>query len=113
LLVLHLLVSFEGDPIDRRILGHGDDQLIAGTGQAHVGEQAGGIQRLERDIEVGGCEMLAVPGMEIRPDRGGLDPLITLDPDDGLRPCRGKSGQGSAGKQACRDDAAGRQPIGA
>jgi hypothetical protein len=61
--------------------------------------------------------MLAVPGMEIRADRIGLDPLIALHPDgglhsgwrDGLRPRRDLRGlqQKSAGEQACSDDAAG------
>ncbi len=119
LLVLDLLVPLEGDPLEGRVLDHGDDQLIAGSRDVHIGKQAGGVQRLERGIEVGGFELLAARGMEIRPDRVGLDPLVALDPDRGSRGgLRSREGHreprhGSAGEQACRDDAAGGQAIGA
>ena len=42
LLVLGLLVAFEGDPVDHRVLDHGDHQAAAGMADAHVGEQTGG-----------------------------------------------------------------------
>jgi hypothetical protein len=90
--VLELLVAFEGDPMDDRILGHGHDQTIAVTANAHVGEQAGGVQRLEGGIEIACFEASVVPGVEIGADRIRLDPPIAFDLDGDLgglrRRCR-------------------------
>ena len=52
LLVLDLLVALEGDPVDHRVFDHGDDQAAAGLVDAHVLEQAGGVERLEGLVDL-------------------------------------------------------------
>ena len=139
LFLLELPVPFQGDPAERRVLDHSDDRLVAGAAHAaeaadaagaadaHIGEQVGGVERLEGRIEVGGLEMLAVFGMEIGPDRIGFDPLVALDLDGGWRHgrCGGlrlrgglrarraqcRRSQGRTGEQERRDEAAHGQPI--
>ena len=55
LVVLELLVAFERDPVDDRVFDHRDDQPAAGLADAHVLEQAGGVERLERLVDLGSC----------------------------------------------------------
>ena len=47
LLVLGLLVAFEGNPVDHRVFDHGHHDAAAGLVDADVGEKPGGVERLE------------------------------------------------------------------
>jgi hypothetical protein len=132
-----LTVNVAKNPTVNRVAFEGnkklkDEQLVAGAADAHVGKELSGIKRLDGIIELGICELggfgwLAAPGMEIRSNRLGLDPLIALDPDGGrcprhgfpprreFCPRRGKKTfrHDSAGEQTCRDQAAGCRQMGA
>ena len=59
LLVLDARVAFEGEPVDDRRFDDGHDKAAAGLRDANVFEQARGIERLERSVDLGGVEPLA------------------------------------------------------
>ena len=59
LLVLDLRVALEGEPIDDRRLDDGHDEPAARLGDADVLEQARGVKRLQRGIDLGGVDLLA------------------------------------------------------
>ena len=88
LVVLELLVAFERDPVDHRIFDHGDDQPAAGLVDAHVLEQAGGIERLERLVDLVAVEAFARVEPEVGADGFGFDPPVAFD-DDRARGLRG------------------------
>ena len=81
LLVLDLLVAFEGDAIDDRVFDDGDGQPSALHGRANVLEQAGGIKRLHAFVDLEGVKLAAGSRPEIGADGVGLDPLVALDHD--------------------------------
>ena len=83
LIVLELLVALERDAVDDRVFHHGDDQPAAGLVDPHVLEQAGGVQRLERLVDLVAVEPLAGIEPEIGADGIGLDAAIAFDDDRG------------------------------
>ena len=89
LVVLELRVAFERDPVDDRIFDHRDDQPGAGLVDADVLEQAGGIKRLERLVDLVAVEALARVEPEVGADGLGLDPAVAFD-DDRARGLRGR-----------------------
>ena len=89
LVVLELRVAFERDPVDHRIFDHRDDQPGAGLVDAHVLEQAGGIERLERLVDLVAVEAFARVEPEVGADGLGLDPPVAFD-DDRARGLRGR-----------------------
>ena len=99
LLVLELAVALEGEPVDDRRFDDGDNQAAAGLRNADVLEQAGGVERLQRGIDLGGIETLARRHFEIGTDRVGFDATITFDHDLGIGDCA------NAGADATTDDA--------
>ena len=115
LIVLDLAVAFEGEPLDERVFHHRDEQSRAGTGDAHVLEQAGGVERLQGAIELRGIGRLALPGMEVRADRICFDALVALDPDGRLRLRVGGAGRRNqpADHDVSREEDAGAPAIGA
>jgi hypothetical protein len=76
------LVAFEGDAIDDRVFDHGHDQPAARLVDAHVLEQAGGVERLERLVDLVAVEPLARIEPEIGADGLRLDAAVAFD-DDG------------------------------
>ena len=83
LLVLDLLVSFEGDAVDDGVLDNGNNESSALDGRPHVLEQSRGIKRLDAFIDLEGIKPAAWTRPEIGTDRIGFDPLVALD-DDGV-----------------------------
>ena len=81
LLVLDLVVALEGEAVDHRGFDHGHDQLAARLGDADVLEQAGGVERLQRGVDLGGIEALAGRHLEIGADGVGFDAAVALDHD--------------------------------
>ena len=65
LLVLDLAVALEGEPIDDRRFDHRHDEPAARLGDADVLEQAGGVKRLQRGVDLGGIDALARRDLEI------------------------------------------------
>src|SRR5581483_3138335 len=90
LLVLDLLVAFENDAANDRILDHRDDDSAAGLVDFHVLEQAGFDQALQAVVDMALIQLSIGAGLEIRADLGRLDPAIALDLDriHRLRPRR-------------------------
>ena len=74
LIVLRLLVAFEGDLVDHRVLDHADDQSAADIVDADVGKQAGRIERLQSFVDFGGTEPAARAGTG---NRSGWSPAST------------------------------------
>ncbi len=95
LLVLELLVALESDAVDDRVLDHSHDQPAAGRRDAHVLEQAGGVERLERLVDGRGVQA-AAGAAEIGADGFGFDAAVALDHDllRALRPSRVSRGDG-------------------
>ena len=78
-----LLVALEDHRIDDRVLDHGDDQHAAALDDADVGEQAGGVERLDRSVDVGGAVGLAGLDGQVGLDGRSFDALVALDLDAG------------------------------
>ena len=78
LLVLDLVVALEGEPIDHRRLHHGHDEAAARLGEADILEQAGGVKRLQRAVDLGGIETFAGRNLEVGADRVGFDPAVAF-----------------------------------
>ena len=76
-----LAVTLEGDLVDHRVLDHGHDDVGPGALDAHVGEEAGGEQRFDRPVDLGGIEGTAHRELQVGPDRLRLDALIALNVD--------------------------------
>ena len=81
LLVLDLLVAFEGDAIDDRIFDDGDGQPSALHGGANILEQAGGKKRLHAFVDLEGVKLAVGSRAEIRADGVSLHPLVPLNHD--------------------------------
>ena len=81
LLVLHPVVAFEGKPVDHRRFHHRDDDVAARLGDVDVFKKAGGIERFQRGVDLGGVEALAGAGLEIGAHRVGFDAAVALDHD--------------------------------
>ena len=81
LVVLELLVALEGHPVDDRVFDHRDDQPAARLVDPDVLEQAGGVERLERLVDLDSVEALARAGPEIGADGVGFDPAVAFDHD--------------------------------
>ena len=71
-----LAVALEGDLVDDRVLDDGDDDVGALAVDAHVGEQAGGEQRLDRVVDLAGVVGVADGELQIGANRLGLDAPI-------------------------------------
>jgi hypothetical protein len=74
--VLDLVVAFEGDAIDRRILDDRHDDAPAALADLYVLIEAGGVKRLQRLVDLDGVDPLALPDPEIAADGFGLDALV-------------------------------------
>jgi hypothetical protein len=81
LLVLDLLVAFEGDAPDHGVFDHGHDQPAAHLIDSHVLEQAGLDQGLEAVVDLGLPEPAAGAWLEIGTDGLDLDTPVPLDGD--------------------------------
>src|SRR5207253_9760488 len=81
LLVLDLLVAFEGDAPDHGVFDHGHDQPAARLVDSHVLEQAGLDQGLEAVVDLGLPEPAAGAWLEIGTDGLDLDAPVPLDGD--------------------------------
>ena len=80
-----LLVALEDHRIDDRVLDHRDDQDAGPLDDADVGKQAGGVERLDRCVDVRGAVALARLDRQVGLDGRSLDALVALDLD-GRRP---------------------------
>ncbi len=80
-LVLDLLVAFEGDAVEHRRFGQMHDQPFAGAIDRNLVEQAGCDQRLQRRIARGVVKPPVGRGVKIRTHRLGIDAAIALDHD--------------------------------
>src|SRR6185503_17966436 len=114
LVVLGLLVAFERDLVDHRILGDDDEQASAGVLDMDVREQTGGVEALEAFVDLGGAEPATRASMEIGADGPRLDTAVALDLDriDGLRHSGARPGnrQGSGSdKEAAEEHASERK----
>ena len=76
--VLELLVALEIDAIDGRVLDDVDDEGTARGGDANVGEQTGGEQRLQRRVDIGGAIRFARLDGEVGADGLLLDALVAV-----------------------------------
>ncbi len=94
LLVLHPMVAFEGKPVDHRRFHHRDDDAAARLGDMDVFKKAGGVERLERGVDLGGVEALAGAGFEIGADRFRFDAAVALHHDVAC-------GRASLGRRRC------------
>jgi hypothetical protein len=88
------VVAFKGKPIDDRRFHHRDDDVAARLGDVDVVKKAGGVERLQRGIDLGGVESLARADFEILPDRFRLDAAVALDHDV-------TRGRASLGRRRC------------
>ena len=90
LLVLDLLVAFEGNAADHRVFDHGHDQPAAGLVDPDVLEQAGLDQRLQAVVDAALVEAAAGARLEIGANGLDFDAPVALDRDRGrgLRGCR-------------------------
>ena len=79
LVILELRIAFEGNPVDHRIFDHRDDQPAARLIDAHVLEQAGGIERLERLVDLVAVEEFAGVEVEVGANGLGFDPAVAFD----------------------------------
>ena len=66
---IDLAVTFEGDLVDDRVLDDGDDDVGARAIDAHVGEEAGAEQRLDRPVDFRRVIGAADRELEIRANR--------------------------------------------
>ena len=82
------VVALEGDPVDDRVLLHLHHQRVAVAPELDVGEQAGGVERLQAAIELVGVERIARPHQHVGEDRARLEALIPLYLDIGNVPAR-------------------------
>ncbi len=85
-LLVDLVVTLEGDPIDDRILDHPDDQGVPDSAKIHISKKPGGEQRLQRLVHQFIVPSVARLNQQIRANGLGLDPLRTLDPNIADRP---------------------------
>ena len=83
LLVLDLLVTFEGDAADDRVFHHGHHETPAGLVDSHVLEQAGLDQRLQAVVDSPLIEAPAGSRLEIRTDGLDVDAPVPLHRDRG------------------------------
>jgi len=81
LLVLHPVVAFEGKPVDHRRFHHRDDDVAARLGDVDVVKKAGGIERFQPGVDLGGVEVLAGADLEIAAHRIRFDAAVALDHD--------------------------------
>ena len=79
--VLDLLVAFEGDPGDDRVLDHDDDDRAALAPDANILEQAGGKQGFQGFVDPRQIVRIADVESEIGTDGFRLDALIAFDAD--------------------------------
>ena len=75
-LVVELVVALEGDAVDDRVFLHPHHQHRAVTGDRHVGEQAGRIQRLQAAVDRVRVVGIARRHQHVRPDRARFDTLV-------------------------------------
>ena len=81
ILVLDLLVAFEGDAVEKAGLGEMHHQPVAGAVDRHLVEQPGREQRLEPGIARGVVETPVGKGVEIAAHRLGIDAPVADDID--------------------------------
>jgi hypothetical protein len=81
LVVLGLLVAFEGDAVQHRIFNHSDDDTATGIVDANVGKKAGRVERLEAVVDFIGTQTAARARPEIRADGLRFDPAVAFNHD--------------------------------
>ena len=79
--LVDLAIALEGHLVDDRVLDHGDEHARALAVDAHVGEQAGGEQRLDGLVDLAGIVGVADVELEIGAHRLGLDAPVARDLD--------------------------------
>ena len=82
-MVFEVIVTFEGDLVDDRILDHLDDQGIALAPEGDVGEEAGGEEILQGLVDAVGSKGIAGVELHVGAHRVRLDTLRALDLDVG------------------------------
>ena len=82
LFVLGFFVTLEGDAIDHRVFDHADYQAPVLVTEAHVLEQASGVERVDGVVDLRGANLAARASLEIGPNRFGFDAAVALH-DDG------------------------------
>ena len=83
ILGLQVIVTFEGDRVDDRILDHLDDQGIALAPEGDVGEEARGEEILQGLVDAVGSKGIAGVELHVGAHRVRLDTLRALDLDVG------------------------------
>ena len=78
---VEFLVADERERADRRPLLHDDDQHVALRLEAHVAEEAGRVQRLDRLRDLLVVDALADLDRQVAEDRAGLGALHAFDAD--------------------------------
>jgi hypothetical protein len=81
LIVLHLLVALEGNPVDDRVLDDRDHQPVPHPVDSDVLKQAGLDQRFQGVIDAGLVKAPTGIRLEIGTDRIQLDAAVPLDGD--------------------------------
>ena len=99
---IDLAVTLERDLVDHRILDDGDHHIGAAAVDAHVGEEAGGKQRLDGAVDLARIVGVARRELEVGADGLRLDAPVAvhIDRPDRVRRSRcGLRGQSGRGEQ--------------
>ena len=80
-ILVDLAVALERHLVDDRVLDHGDQHARAFAVDAHVGEQAGGEQRLDRLVDLAWVVGVADVEFQVGAHRLRLDAAIARNPD--------------------------------
>ncbi len=75
------MIALEGNAVDHGILDHAHDQRVALAPQRHIGEEAGGEERLQRAVDPIRIERIARLHQKIGLHRFRLDTLGAFDAD--------------------------------
>ena len=81
--VLDLLVAADNDRVDDRVLDHGHNEPAAADRNAHVGEQPGAVEGLDRLVDLAAAERLPGLDQHVVADRLRIDARIAGDDDAG------------------------------
>jgi hypothetical protein len=93
LVVLGLLVAFEGNAVDHGIFDHGDHHAAAGIVNTDVGKQACGVKRLKSFVDFLGAKPATGAGPEIRANGFRFDAPVAFD-NDGISRLRNSDARG-------------------
>ncbi len=81
LVFLEGVVPLEHHLVDDRVFGDANDQVVALHLHRFIGEQIGAVQRLDRQVELGGVHRVARLDRQVRQDGRGFDALVALHDD--------------------------------